>query len=69
MEPYESLYPNAYVLLTETERVAAQVMTLPTGQVITPDIIRRVTNVIRTALESADEIREHLKAKPASHNA
>ena len=66
MEPYKSLYPNAYVFLTETERVAAQVITLPTGQVITPEIIGRVTSVIRTALKSADEIRKHLKAKPAA---
>lgn len=69
MEPYKSLYPNAYVFLTETERVAAQVMTLPTGQVITPEIIGRVTNVIRIALESAGEIRKHLKAKLLPHNA
>jgi len=64
MEPYKSLCPNAYVLLTETERVAAQVMTLPTGHVITPEIIRVICDIIGSAFENAGEIRRMLAKKP-----
>jgi len=66
MEPYKSLYPKAYVCLTETERVAAQVMTLPTGQVITPEIIGSICSIIRIALQNPQEIQKRLKAKPAA---
>lgn len=63
MEPYKSLNPNAYLFLTETERMAAQVMTLPTGQVITPEIIDSICSIIRTALQNPEEIQKRLKTK------
>lgn len=66
MEPYKSLNPNVYLFLTETERVAAQVMTLPTGQVITPEIIGSICSIIRIALQNPEEIQKRLKAKPAA---
>ena len=51
MEPYRSLYPLAYLSLPETERVAARVLTLPTGQTITPEIIQVICDIIRTSFE------------------
>jgi len=66
MEPYASLYPSAHLLLTETERVADRVLTLPTGQTITPEIIRTVCNVIRIALAKADEICKLMEEKSAA---
>jgi dTDP-4-amino-4,6-dideoxygalactose transaminase len=63
MEPYRSLYPKARTFLTETERVAAQVVTLPTGQTITPEIIRAICNIIQLAFENAPEIRRVLDDK------
>jgi dTDP-4-amino-4,6-dideoxygalactose transaminase len=66
MEPYRSLFPNAHLHLPQTERVAAQVLTLPTGQTITPEIIRVICDTIRSAFENAGEIRRLLEKKPAS---
>jgi dTDP-4-amino-4,6-dideoxygalactose transaminase len=65
MAPYGSLYPDAYLALPETERLAAQVMTLPTGQTITPEIIRNVCDIISTAFENAAEVRKRLEKGPA----
>lgn len=47
MEPYRSLQPNAGLLLTETERVAARVIVLPTGQAVDEETVARVCEVIR----------------------
>lgn len=49
MEPYRSLQPNAGLLLPETERVAARVIVLPTGQTVDKETVRRVCGVIRRA--------------------
>jgi dTDP-4-amino-4,6-dideoxygalactose transaminase len=50
MEPYRSLQPNAGLLLPETERVAARVIVLPTGQAVDVETVDRVSVVIRRAL-------------------
>lgn len=47
MEPYRSLQPNAGLLLPETERVAARVIVLPTGQTVDVETVARVCEVIR----------------------
>lgn len=65
MEPYGSLYPNAHLLLPQTEILAAQVMTLPTGQSITPGMIRQIGDIIRSAFENAEAVRDAVKAKAA----
>jgi dTDP-4-amino-4,6-dideoxygalactose transaminase len=66
MGPYESLYPNAHLVLPQTERLAEQVMNLPTGQEITPEKIRTVCNIIRTAFANSGEIHRLLEEKPAA---
>jgi dTDP-4-amino-4,6-dideoxygalactose transaminase len=63
MEPYRTLYPDAHLSLPQTEFVAARVLTLPTGQAITPDIISRVCAIIRTVLENATEVRKLLEER------
>ena len=60
MEPYRSLYPDARLSLPQTEHVAARVLTLPTGQSINVNIIRRVCALIRLVLENASQVRELL---------
>lgn len=60
MEPYRSLYPDAHLSLPQTERVAARLLTLPTGQTITPEIIRVVCNIIRVAFENSQLVRQQL---------
>ncbi len=47
MEPYRSLQPNAGLLLPETERVAARVIVLPTGQTLDLETVERVCGIIR----------------------
>jgi hypothetical protein len=46
MEPYRSLQPNAGLLLTETERVSAKVIVLPTGQAVDVETVQLVCEVI-----------------------
>ena len=49
MEPYRSLQPNAGLLLLETERTAARVIVLPTGQTVEEETVSRVCEIIRKA--------------------
>jgi dTDP-4-amino-4,6-dideoxygalactose transaminase len=49
MEPYRSLQPNADLLLPETERTAARVIVLPTGQTVEEETVSRVCEIIRKA--------------------
>lgn len=50
MEPYRSLQPNSGLLLPETERIAARVIVLPTGQEVSKKIVDRVCQMIRYAV-------------------
>jgi dTDP-4-amino-4,6-dideoxygalactose transaminase len=49
MEPYRSLQPNAGLFLPETERIAARVIVLPTGQMVDEDAISRICILIKEA--------------------
>jgi dTDP-4-amino-4,6-dideoxygalactose transaminase len=71
MEPYRSYFPNAGLLLPETERVAARVVVLPTGTAVGPEEIQAVCRIIRLCLDNAAELRQSLSAhdradRPAS---
>ena len=50
MEPYRALQPNAGLLLSETERISAKVIVLPTGQSIKPEIVADICNIIKRIL-------------------
>jgi len=67
MEPYRSFFPNARLLLPETERVAARVMVLPTGTAVSSDKIQAVCAIIRLCLANASELREALAAQDHSN--
>jgi len=66
MAPYKDLYPNAHLFLPHTERVAAQVINLPTGEAITPEDIRIVCNIIHAAFANAGEIHKLFVEKAAT---
>jgi dTDP-4-amino-4,6-dideoxygalactose transaminase len=51
MEPYRSLQPNAGMLLPETERIAARVIVLPTGQTVEVETVARVCEIIRNVAQ------------------
>ena len=64
MEPYKSDSSAARWFLPHTERVAAQVLTLPTGQAMNRETINLVCTIIQTALDNAVEIRKLLEERP-----
>ncbi len=65
MEPYRSRYPNSVPFLAHTERVAGQVLTLPTGQAISPEVVHIICGIICAACRNAGEIHALLNRKTA----
>lgn len=61
MEPYRSYFPNAGVLLPQTERLAGRVLTLPTGTAVGPEEIAQVCEIVRLALAHGPELKERLQ--------
>jgi dTDP-4-amino-4,6-dideoxygalactose transaminase len=60
MEPYRSHFPNAGMILQNTELLAEQVLSLPTGTSINPDSIKKICQIIRYIISNKDEVREKL---------
>ncbi len=50
MEPYRTTQPDAWKGLPETERVAARVIVLPTGQAVDEATVRSVCRIIRESV-------------------
>jgi len=63
MEPYRTLYANARVSLPHTEFVAARVLTLPTGQGVTQEMISGICEIVRMVLDNASEVRKLLEER------
>ncbi|HKP54368.1 MAG TPA: aminotransferase class I/II-fold pyridoxal phosphate-dependent enzyme [Chloroflexia bacterium] len=61
MEPYRSYFPNAGLLLPETERLTGRVLLLPTGTAVGPDEIRQVCALLRLAVAHADELQQRVE--------
>jgi dTDP-4-amino-4,6-dideoxygalactose transaminase len=62
MEPYSSYYPNAGLLLPQTEILTERVLVLPSGTAIEEGDIESICSIIRTALAHPQEITAKLKA-------
>jgi dTDP-4-amino-4,6-dideoxygalactose transaminase len=60
MEPYRSFFPNAGLLLPETERLTQRVLSLPNGDSLGDDGVRGVCNLIRYVIDSGAEIRKRI---------
>jgi dTDP-4-amino-4,6-dideoxygalactose transaminase len=60
MEPYLSHFPNAGLVLPNTERLAKRIMVLPTGQAVVREDIITVCDIIRMAIDHADSVRSRL---------
>ncbi|HXY61969.1 MAG TPA: DegT/DnrJ/EryC1/StrS family aminotransferase [Nitrospirota bacterium] len=56
MEPYRSYFPQAALLLPNTERLVKRVISLPTGMAVGPEEIGRVCEIIRFVIEHHKEI-------------
>ena len=62
MEPYRSYFPQAGLVLPETERLTRRVLTLPTGTAVDRKIVRCICDVIRLAVENAPQVRRRLQS-------
>lgn len=60
MEPYRSYFPNAKLLLPQTEHLSQHVLCLPTGTAIGPNEVERVCALIRFAISNGREINSKL---------
>ncbi|MBL9094210.1 MAG: DegT/DnrJ/EryC1/StrS family aminotransferase [Planctomycetaceae bacterium] len=60
MEPYRSRFPQAGLVLPVTERVAAEVLVLPTGTGVSGAEIDRIAGILQAAIERAGEVRAAL---------
>jgi dTDP-4-amino-4,6-dideoxygalactose transaminase len=63
MEPYRSYFPHAGLLLPQTERLAKQVLSLPTGTAVGSEDINKICEIIRTAVTNGSEVREKLRGR------
>lgn len=61
-QPYRSLFPNAGLLLSETERLCSRVLSLPNGTGVTTADVERVCEVICAAHANAPSVRKALAA-------
>jgi dTDP-4-amino-4,6-dideoxygalactose transaminase len=61
MEPYRSYFPQAGLLLPETERLADRVLVLPTGTALNPEDIRKLCGIIRTVVSNGAQVTELLR--------
>jgi dTDP-4-amino-4,6-dideoxygalactose transaminase len=74
MEPYRSYFPNAGMLLPETEEVAGRVVVLPTGTQVSSSEVQTICGLIRSAVQHGPELTARLegrregKAVPAGTN-
>ncbi len=60
MEPYRSYFPNAGLVLPETEKLTQKVLQLPTGTALAETEIEKICQIIRFVVAHAPEIQERL---------
>lgn len=61
MEPYRSYFPQAGLLLPETERLGDRVLVLPTGTAVNLEDIKKLCDIIRTVVSSGAQVTELLR--------
>lgn len=61
LEPYRSYFPNAGLLLLETEKLVKRVLILPTATAVDPDDISKICNIIRLVVAHGREVQERLQ--------
>lgn len=60
MEPYDSYYPNAGMLLPETEALCDRVLVMPTGTAVEEEDIEQIDAILRQAIGHDEAVREAL---------
>ncbi|MEO7841487.1 MAG: aminotransferase class I/II-fold pyridoxal phosphate-dependent enzyme [Anaerolineales bacterium] len=61
MEPYRSYFPNAGLVLPETEKLTLKVLQLPTGTAVGKEEIEYICRLIRFVFANGAEIRERFQ--------
>jgi dTDP-4-amino-4,6-dideoxygalactose transaminase len=69
MEPYKSLFPNAGLLLPETEKVCQKIVVLPTGTSVNESAISNITSTIRIAALNSTDVTRRLRSSPVAVSA
>jgi dTDP-4-amino-4,6-dideoxygalactose transaminase len=54
MEPYHTLFPDAYLNLPNTESIAERVLVLPTGTAVGEHEITAICDILRTAIANSE---------------
>ena len=62
MEPYRSYFPNAGMLLPNTESALERVLALPTGTALRLEQAQRIAELVRLAVEAAPAVRLRTRA-------
>lgn len=65
MEPYRSRFPDAGLLLPETEKVAERTLCLPTGMTIGPNEVSEICQIVRLVVSHGEEARERIQGQIA----
>lgn len=60
MEPYKSYFPNAWMLLPNTDKIFSRIISLPTGTSVTLDDIDSICNLLHYIIIHDQEIKEKL---------
>jgi dTDP-4-amino-4,6-dideoxygalactose transaminase len=63
MEPYRSYFPNAGLLLPQTELLTQKVFSLPTGTAVNTEDIKKVCGLIRFIVKNGAEIRQMMSKR------
>jgi dTDP-4-amino-4,6-dideoxygalactose transaminase len=63
MEPYRNEFPNKCRLLPVTDRMAERVLSLPTGESVTPSTVEWIASTVRLAGEKAVEVTDRIKGE------
>jgi dTDP-4-amino-4,6-dideoxygalactose transaminase len=66
MEPYRSFFPHAGLLLQRTEELTGRVLCLPTGTAVGENEIKQICQILRLAIENANEVRERMTRDDAT---
>src|SRR5579862_2367286 len=66
MQPYRALFPNAHLMLPNTERLASRIMVLPTGQCVSHEDIHAICEIIKSALTESEIVKEWLGRRSVS---
>ena len=62
MEPYRSYFPQARLLLPETEKLVKRVLVLPTGTAVGVEQIAAIGQVMRLVVSHGEEVSGRLSA-------